>query len=116
MHERRMKVAKDVASRLFAAETALDIAAARLAELTAAMPIARIDAHFAAAIGQEAFASSADALALLAKVRERVVATHASLKQASDEAGLEAISYGDSLKAPKAHGFAAEPARLRAAS
>lgn len=94
----RQMIATNVAERLFAAEAALDIAAARIAELNAALPLARLDARLAAAVGQEALSSSAAAVMLIAQTREKVIATHASLKQASDDIGLREMSYGDLLK------------------
>ena len=100
MRTKRIEVAKAVATRLLAAEHAIDVAATRIAELNAAMPMARLDANVSAMIGQAAFASSTDALSLVARVREQLVATHLHLKAASDDMGLQTISYGDSLKAP----------------
>jgi hypothetical protein len=98
MQAQRQAIARNVAERLFAAEAALDIAAARIAELNAALPMARLDARLAATIGQDAFTSSASAMMLVAETRGKIVATHTSLKQASDEIGLPAINYGDLLK------------------
>ena len=107
MRAQRQSIARNVAERLFAAEAALDIAAARIAELNAALPLARLDARLSTAIGQDAFASSASALVLVAETRERIVATHANLKQPSDDMGLTAVSYGDLLKV---RGAISEPA------
>ena len=99
MRSKRETIARSVAEKLFAAEEAIDIAAARIAELNAALPIARLDARFAAAIGQEAFASSASAIVLIARTREEIVATHANLKRTNDDVGLREVSYGDLFKA-----------------
>ena len=98
MRAQRQAIAQTVAARLFAAEKALDVAAARIGELNAALPLARLDAGLSAIIGQDALTSSASAVVLVAETRERIVATHASLKQASDEIGLAAVSYGDLVK------------------
>jgi hypothetical protein len=99
MRAQRQAIARTVAQRLFAAEEALDLAAARIAELNAALPLARLDARLAATIGQDAVQSSASAMILVAQTRGKIVATHAHLKQASDDIGLKEVSYGDLLKA-----------------
>jgi hypothetical protein len=38
---------------------------------------------------------------LVAETREKIVATHANLKQASDDIGLREVSYGDLVKPGK---------------
>lgn len=113
MRAQRQAIARTVAERLFAAEKALDVAAARIGELNAALPLARLDAGLSAIVGQEALASSASAVALVAKTRAKIVATHAKLKLASDEIGLAEVSYGDLIKPNKAE-LCDTPARLRA--
>jgi len=102
MRAQRQAIARNVAERLFAAEEALDVAAARIAELNAALPLARLDAKLAATIGQEAIRHSASAMMLVAETREKIVVAHASLKETSDTIGLRELSYGDLLKAPSA--------------
>ncbi|WP_404478684.1 hypothetical protein [Novosphingobium sp. BL-52-GroH] len=98
MRAHRQKIATDVAQRLFAAEAALDIAAARIAELNAALPLARLDANLAASVGQEALARSASAIVLVAQTRAEIIATHASLKEASSVIGLGEMAFGDLIK------------------
>ena len=115
MRTKRLEAAKSVAHRLFAAEEAIDLAASRIAELNAAMPLARLSANISAEIGQAAFESSTDALSFLAKARERIVITHRRLKTASDEMGLETVSFGDVIKPPASADRAAVP-NLRVAS
>ncbi|MDF0545001.1 MULTISPECIES: hypothetical protein [Sphingobium] len=113
MRAQRQSIAKHVAERLFAAEEAIDIAAARIAELNAALPIARLDARLSAMIGQDAIQSSASAMLLMAETRQKIVTTHANLKQASDAIGLPETSYGDLLKVASA-GTRPEGQHLRA--
>ncbi len=98
MRAQRQAIARTVAQRLFAAEEALDLAAARIAEFNAALPLARLDARLAATIGQEAVHSAASAMILVAETREKIVATHVHLKKTSDDIGLHEVSYGDLLK------------------
>lgn len=114
MPKHRQIVARSVAERLFAAEEALDLAAARIAELNAALPLARLDARVAAMVGQEAITNSASAVMLVAQTRERIIATHASLKQASDDIGLREIGYGDLLKPTDASLGSVPPLRVAA--
>lgn len=116
MRTQRINAARKVAGHLYAAERAIDIAATRVAELSAAMPMARLDANLSAMIGQDAFASSADALALIAKVREHIVVTHERLRTAGDQIGLEAISFGDAVKPNAGHDTSTPAGRLRIAS
>lgn len=98
MPKKRLSVAKSVAERLFAAETALDHACASAGELHALLPMARLDAKLAASVGQDAFQQSAAAIMLMAQAREQIVAMHASLKEAGDSIGLGEIGYGDLIK------------------
>lgn len=109
MRAQRQAIARTVAQRLFAAEEALDLAAARIAELNAALPLARLDARLAATIGQEAVQSSASAMILVAKTRGEIVATHTHLKKASEDIGLKEVSYGDLLKTSELAAPAALP-------
>jgi len=102
MPKERRRIAHGIAQRLFAAEEALDIAAARIAELNAALPLARLEGRLAAAVGQEAYRSSAAAVLLVAQTREEIIITHAKLKQASDDIGLGATAYGDVFKPEEA--------------
>jgi hypothetical protein len=112
MRSHRLTIAHSVARHLFAAEEAIDLALARIAELNAALPRARLDARLAACIGQDAIRSATGAAMLIAQAREQIITTHASLKSASDDIGLRATSYGDLLKSPSAEHQSAET-RLR---
>jgi hypothetical protein len=98
MPRQRQIIAHSIAQRLYAAEEAIDLAAARIAELNAALPLARIEGRLAAAIGQDAFQSSASAIMLLAQTRAELVATHNQLKRVSDDIGLGELAYGDVFK------------------
>jgi hypothetical protein len=98
MPKQRLAIAHSIAQRLYAAEEALDLAAARIAELNAALPLARLDGRLAASIGQDAFRTSADAVVLVARTRDKIVITHDMLKQVSDDIGLGPQSYGDVFK------------------
>ncbi|WP_278393919.1 hypothetical protein [Sphingobium yanoikuyae] len=104
MPKQRQIIAHSIAQRLYAAEEAIDLAAARIAELNAALPLARLEGRLAAAIGQDAFQSSAAAIILVAKTRAELVATHDQLKRVSDDIGLGEQSYGDVFKVATGEG------------
>lgn len=116
MRTKRIEAAKLVAARLFEAERAIDLAASRIAELNAAMPMARLDANMSAIIGQDAFASSTDALTFVAKARERMVSTHMHLKAVQGDLGIAEVSFGDSIKPPSASADQVTATHLRIAS
>ena len=96
----RQAVAQNVADRLFAVESAIDIALTRAAELNAAMPAARTEARLPAMIGQDAFDRAASAFVALVEARRRIVETHASLDEARQQIGLREVSSGDALPKP----------------
>jgi len=100
----RQEVAQKVADRLFAVESAIDIALTRAAELNAAMPMARAEARLPAMIGQSAFDCAAEAFTALVAARRRIVETHESLDHARAQIGLREVATGDSV--PKDGTFA----------
>jgi hypothetical protein len=116
MRTKKIEVAKLVAARLFEAERAIDLAATRIAELNAAMPMARLDANMSAMIGQDAFESSTDALTFVARARERMVNAHVRLKAVLGDLGIAEISFGDSIKPPSASAVQGSGGHLRVAS
>lgn len=91
----RQAVAQKVADRLFAVESAIDIALTRAAELTAAMPAARTEARLPAMIGQTALDRAAEAFTALVMARRRIVETHESLDEARAQIGLREVDTGD---------------------
>lgn len=93
----RQAVAQQVADRLFAVESAIDLALTRAAELNAAMPQARTEARLPAMVGQAALDCSAEAFTALVEARRRIVATHASLDEARLQIGLKEVATGDSM-------------------
>ena len=96
----RQAVAQKVADRLFAVESAIDVALTRAAELNAAMPAARSEARLPAMIGQTAFDRAAEAFSALVEARRRIVATHASLDEARLQIGLQEVATGDLIPKP----------------
>lgn len=95
---KRRIVANGVAERLFTAEDAIDQALARVAELAAALPSARMEANVSAVVGQRAFERSAEAMASLAAARRGIVELHAELAEVRDRVGLRGVAFGGSDK------------------
>lgn len=96
----RQAVAQLVADRLFAAEAAIDEALTCAAELTAAMPRARIEARLPAVIGQDALDTASEAFMALVEARRRIVETHKLLDSTRAEIGLREVNAGDSYPKP----------------
>jgi hypothetical protein len=101
----RQEVAQKVADRLFAVESAIDLALTRAAELNAAMPQARTEARLPAMIGQDAFDRAAEAFTALVQARSRIVATHQSLDEARVQIGLREVASGDTVPKTPIPGF-----------
>jgi len=101
----RQAVAQKVADRLFAVESAIDLALTRAAELNAAMPQARAEARLPAMIGQTALDRAAEAFTSLVEARRRIVATHASLDEARLQIGLKEVASGDTVPKVPVPGF-----------
>lgn len=108
----RQEVAQRVADRLFAVESAIDIALTRAAELTAAMPRARTEARLPAMIGQNALDRATEAFVALVEARRRIVETHQSLDETRQQIGLREVDAGDSV--PKIPGIFTEAVAERA--
>ena len=87
LHQRR-EAAERLAAKLFAAEKALDLAMAEIAELGGQIPRARLDANLSIGIGQAAVEHLAQAVSGMAQVRGAIIAAHAALDQARCQIGL----------------------------
>ena len=100
MLKERRDAAMKVAGSLFAAEEAIDLALARVAELNGALVTARMEAKLSALMGQEAFEGAASAFAALARARGDIVETHNRLSDTKNEIGLRTVSLGDAGPKP----------------
>jgi hypothetical protein len=97
LKERRL-AAETVAQQLFAAEAAIDAAIAAVAELTARMPQARIDANLSPMIGHDAFMHATRTCASLVEARAGICSTHEALAVAQKQIGLGAVAFGSLQK------------------
>lgn len=101
MLKQRRNAAENLTRRLFATEQAVDEAICRMADLAGYMPIARVNAHLSAVVGQDAIAQAAETLSALVGARARLVATHNRLAETRDQIGLQAMAMGsDDMKPP----------------
>jgi hypothetical protein len=114
MLKQRRELATRVATSLFEAETAIDLAITRTAHLVGLMPEVRQDANFSALIGQDAIKQAIEAMAALGEARRGIVETHKELSVAKFQVGLGAVAVGDSQEKPPQQ--AVTTARLREVS
>ena len=96
----RRIAANTVNDKLMAAEAAIDAALAAVANLTAAMPQAAIDAGLGMHIGHEAIMHAMESAQLLVKSRTNMIRTHKALLTAQHDMGLAEVAIGDMSKCP----------------
>lgn len=106
----RQAVAQKVADHLFAVEAAIDEALTRAAELTAAMPQARLEARLPTMVGQDALDRAAEAFVALVEARRHIIATHKSLDSTRLQIGLREVDAGDTM--PKVPGVSPESGEI----
>ena len=90
----RQSIGESLAARLYAAETAIDLALVETAMLAAMLPTARADAWLSAVTGQRAFDGAAGALSALSAARSQMVQTHTALAAIARRLGLDALAVG----------------------
>jgi hypothetical protein len=101
MSEKRDEVTLRVYAALEKYEHALDEAAALGADLAAELPRARIDAKFAAEVGQGAYTHFIGSLGDLVAARGRVVDGHRELATLRRRFSLPVVSTGDKVGPPQ---------------
>ncbi len=100
MLKRRRNAARQLASRLFETESAIDEAISKMADLAGYMPIARVDANLSAVVGQDALSQAALALSALINARGQIVETHNRLADTRDQIGLRETALGGGADKP----------------
>lgn len=90
----RQTIGEALAARLFAAETAIDLALTETAGLASALPAARAGAYLSAVAGQRAFDGAAASISALAAARSHLVQTHNTLAALARKLGLETLAIG----------------------
>lgn len=88
------QAAEAIASKLYAAEAALDLALTEAAGLAALLPQARAQAYLSATTGQHAFEGVAGCVCSLTDARGRLVAAHKTLAALARQCGLDALAAG----------------------
>jgi hypothetical protein len=102
--QQKIAVIRSVASKLHAAEEAIDLAIIKMCELNAELPTARLDANLSATVSQLAFDLAASALKTLILCRSQTVQTHEVLAQTQSAMGLGPVASGDAWKIFKTAG------------
>lgn len=82
----RQAIGENLAARLYAAETAIDLALIETA--------ARADAYLSAITGRRAFDGAAGAVSALSAARSHVVQTHSALAALARKLGLDVLAAG----------------------
>lgn len=102
------EVAHTLASRLYAAEEAIDSAVQAAADLASFLPIAGRSVGASVFLGQDAMEEASAGIATLCKARRHLVATHAALTKAQIRIGLREESFGGFIDKPRHRASARE--------
>jgi hypothetical protein len=100
MRRIRMQAAQSVADQLTLAEAAIDDALAKVAGLTGAMALARIEANLPPMCAEGAFSKVQVVSALLFETRSAILDTHRELAIAQTDIGLREVAFGDLMGCP----------------
>lgn len=103
MKNRSLPIAKDMASKLFAAEEAIDAALNLTAELASYMPVARQQARVSLDVGQDAIDSVLGSMQMLSGARKHMIETHDALARTQEAARLAPRNFGGFVNKPGAH-------------
>ncbi len=119
MNRETIIVAQNMATKLFAAEEAIDAALNRAADLASFMPMARQEARLSAEVGQDAIESVLESMKMLSKARKHMIETHGALARTQSSARLAPRNFGGFIDKPRykasATGLAIVTADLAAA-
>jgi hypothetical protein len=108
-------IAGQVGTLLYKLEMLIDEAVSCGAELTAALPRARVEAKLPALVGQHSLDTLTEAVQSLVAARRQTIATHKHLDKVRELMGLPVISFGEEgpKPQPKILTGAARPDHLR---
>jgi hypothetical protein len=87
--------AEQIATALWDAESAVDVALTKTANFTGVIPALRRQAGASAIIGQEAMEKASQAVMALAEARRALVEAHKELTIAKQQIGLGAVTMDD---------------------
>jgi len=106
MLNQRLTFAKGVADELFPAEADLEKAIVHASRLTIALVEGRKAAKQPITMGQDGLAHMARATTKLVEARGDMGAAHEAFREAQNELGLKAVSFGDFWDCPPSKGEA----------
>ncbi len=92
MQDRRL-AANEIATKLIAAEAAIDAAIAAVAALNAQMPVASMQANVGPHVLHQALMHSMESCQQLVKSRSNIIRTHSALRDAQDAMGMGSINF-----------------------
>lgn len=101
MPKTRIETVQNVIDQLNAAELGVDNAFSEVAAFNAMLPQARLQAHLAAEVGQDALALASEALQHLLRARAAMVGAHQSLAEVRSDLGLDTVNFGGLGGKPK---------------
>lgn len=104
MLNQRLAFAKGVADELFPAEAGVESAIVHASRLAIALIEGRKEAKQPITIGQQGLALMSSATAKLVEARGEIGAAHAAFREAQDQLGLRAVSFGDYWECPDSAG------------
>jgi hypothetical protein len=95
MLKERRSAAEQIATALWDAEDAIDMALTKTADFTGKIPALRRQAGASALVGQEAMERASQAVLALAEARRALVEAHKELTIAKQQVGLGAVTMTD---------------------
>ena len=101
MNRENILVAQNMASKLFAAEEAIDTALNKAADLAGFMPVARHEARVSAEVGQDAIEHLLESMRMLSEARKRMIDTHGALARTQASARLAPRNFGGFIDKPQ---------------
>lgn len=107
MNRENIIVAQNVATRLFAAEEAIDAAFNKAADLASFIPVARQEVRVSAEVGQDAIELLIGSMQMLGEARKRMIEAHGALARTQTAARLAPRNFGGFVDKPRyaAHGL-----------
>jgi len=101
MNRESFAVAQNMATKLFAAEEAIDDALNKAADLASFMPMARQEARVSAEVGQDAIESVLESMRMLSEARKHMILTHGALARTQSSARIASRNFGGFIDKPR---------------
>lgn len=112
MLNERHKAARAIAAELIPAEHEVDAAIVRNARMAITVVEERRRLKLPLTAGDEALQCVTQAMGRLVEARSLLVQAHSAFRNAQEEVGLQAYSYGDISECPPSSAFAAPPLKV----